>query len=210
VSKQTAFATLLSCSESGWQNRLRLRKGEVTTDNPSVLEVMLRRRSIRRFTPRPVTAEQEEQLLKAAFSGPSSTNSRPWHFIVVRDPERRRSLAVLHDYTAMLEHAPLVIAVLGHPSSPWWIEDCSAATENILLEATELGLGGIWCGVRIPDGDEGQYYPILGIAEGSGWRVLSLVGIGYSAEHKRPRTQYEADKVSYETFGQTRGLRPRR
>ena len=174
-----------------------------------MLEVMLRRRSIRKFAPEPVGREHERRLLRAAFSGPSSTNSRPWHFIVVRDPDRRRALARLHDYTAMLEHAPLVIAVLGHPSSEWWIEDCSAATENILLAATERGLGSIWCGVRIPDGDECEYFPILGMPERSGWRVLSLVGIGHPAEKKKPRTQYEVEKVSFETFGTTADPRGR-
>jgi len=165
-----------------------------------VLDVMLARRSIRRFTDEPVTQEQEQLLLQAAFSGPSSTNSRPWHFVLVRDSDRRKALACLHDYTSMLEQAPLVIAVLGHPFSEWWIEDCSAATENILLEATELNLGSIWCGVRNPDGDETEYYPILGIPEGSGWRVLSLIGIGHAKQHKRPRTQYDAAKVSYDLF----------
>jgi nitroreductase len=170
------------------------------TTNPA-LEVMLRRRSIRKFTSEPVSQEQESLLLQAAFSAPSSTNARPWHFIVVRDAERRSALAALHDYTKMLVRAPLVIAVLGHPSSPWWIEDCSAATQCILLEATELGLGSIWCGVRIPDGNEDEYYPALGIDAASEWRVLSLVGIGHPAESKPPRTQVEVAKVSYESFG---------
>jgi nitroreductase len=175
----------------------------MTFSETPALDVMLRRRSIRKFETRPISSEQEARLLEAAFSGPSSTNARPWHFILVRDPERRRALAGLHDYTAMLAGAPLVIAVLGHPSSAWWIEDCSAATENILLEATELGLGSIWCGVRIPDGDEREYYPILGIPQVSQWRVLSLIGIGYPAQHKRARSQYEADQVSYEVFARS-------
>ena len=179
-----------------------------TSHSPhGVLGAMLARRSIRRFTERPVSTEQEELLLKAAFSGPSSSNSRPWHFVLIRDEEKRRALADLSAYTSMLAHAPLVIAVLGDPSSEWWIEDCSAATENILVEATQLGLGSIWCGVRNPDGDERDYYPLLGIPSGSDWRVLSLIGIGHPAEHKTPRTQCESDKVSYEAFGQGDGAR---
>ncbi len=181
-------------------------KGDASGSGRPVLEAMLRRRSIRKFTVEAITADQEEALLRAGFSGPSSTNSRPWHFIVIRDPVRRRRLASLHDYTAMLVQAPLVIAVLGDPSSDWWIEDCSAATENILLEATELGLGSIWCGVRIPGGDEKEYYPLLGLPSGSQWRILSLIGVGYPAEEKQPRTQYEPEKVSRELFGESRQL----
>jgi nitroreductase len=164
-----------------------------------VLEAMAARRSIRRFTDKPVSREVEERLLRAAFSAPTANNARPWHFVVVRAAALRAELARQHDYTAMLAQAPLVIAVLGDPSSEWWIEDCSAATENILLEATELGLGSIWCGVRDPHGDEREYGAVLDVPRE--WRILSLVGIGHPDERKRPRVQYEREKVSYERFG---------
>ena len=106
----------------------------------------------------------------------------------------------------MLGKAPLVIAVLGrHEDDPWWIEDCSAATENILLQATGLGLGSVWCGIREdpPDAEgwERTCCEILGVPLGP-WRVLALVGIGHPAEAKPPRTQRQVTKLSYERFGQ--------
>jgi len=169
------------------------------------LDAMLARRSIRRFTPQDVSLEDEQKLIDAAFAAPSADNARPWHFVCVRDPETRARLSELSPYVRMLDKAPLVIAVLGSAAgNPWWIEDCSAATENILLAATALGLGAVWCGMREdPDavvGYERACCEALG-APPDQWRALALVGIGHAAENKRPRTQRQASKVSYERFG---------
>jgi len=113
------------------------------------LDLMLARRSIRRFTTQDVALEDEQNLIDAAFAAPSGNNARPWHFVFVRDPATRARLKDMHEWTWMLDKAPLVVAVLGNDEdSPWWIEDCAAAAENILLEATALGLGSVWCGMR--------------------------------------------------------------
>ena len=86
------------------------------------LDLMLARRSIRRFTDQDVSLDDERKLIDAAFSAPSASNVRPWHFICVRDPETRTRLKDLHRWTGMLEKAPLVIAVLGRAAGhPWWI-----------------------------------------------------------------------------------------
>lgn len=169
------------------------------------LDLMLARRSIRRFTSEDVSLEDEQKLIDAAFAAPSSMNARTWHFICIRDAETRRRLKDTHEWTKMLARAPLVIAVLGDAApNPWWIEDCAAATENILLEATSLGLGSVWCGIREdPDdvvGYEKACAEVLGVPDGS-WRVLALIGIGHPAQPKPPRTQRQASKLSYERFG---------
>lgn len=169
------------------------------------LDLLLARRSIRRFTAEDVSEEAEQALIDAAFAAPSADNTRPWHFIFVRDPETRRRLKDVHRYTWMLARAPLVVAVLGDGRrSQWWIEDCSAATENILTEATALGLGSVWCGIREDaaevSGDERTCCEVLGVPIGP-WRVLALIGIGHPAEHKEPRSQRQVGKLSYERFG---------
>jgi nitroreductase len=169
------------------------------------LDLMLARRSIRRFTPQDVSREDEQRLIDAAFAAPSANNDRPWHFVCVRDAEMRRRLRGMHEWTRMLDKAPLVIAVLGRAEGhPWWIEDCSAATENILLEAASLGLGAVWCGMREdPDavaGYERACCETLG-APPDQWRALALIAVGHPAEQKKPRTQRQASKLSYERFG---------
>ena len=169
------------------------------------LDLMLARRSVRRFTAEDVSREDEQALIDAAFAAPSADNARPWHFIFVRDPQTRARLQGVTRWTWMLGKAPLVVAVLGrHKGDPWWIEDCSAATENILLQATGLGLGSVWCGIREDppeaEGGERTCCQLLGVPLGP-WRVLALVGIGHPAEAKPPRTQRQVTKLSYERFG---------
>jgi len=169
------------------------------------LDLMLARRSVRRFTTQDVSFEDEQKLIDAAFAAPSANNARAWHFVIVRDPATRARLKGMHEWTWMLDKAPLVVAVLGNDEdNPWWIEDCAAAAENILLEATALGLGSVWCGMREDPGAVAGYErsccEVLGIPSG-GWRVLALIGIGHPGEKKKPRTQRQASKVSYERFG---------
>jgi nitroreductase len=172
-----------------------------------VLQTLLARRSIRRFTAEDVSADDERALVQAAFAAPSGNNARPWHFVFVRDPATRRRLQDMHRWTRMLGKAPLVVAVLAKDESPWWIEDGSAAIENMLTEAAALGLGSIWCGMRDEatkqEGGDGQCEArcraVLGAPDD--YRVLALVGFGYPADDKKPRTQVQPTRLSFERFG---------
>ncbi len=168
------------------------------------LDLLLARRSIRRYTRGDISEEDEQKLIDAAFAAPSANNARPWHLVVVRDAETRARLSHVHQWAGVCARAPLVIAVLGRPDSAWWIEDCSAATENVLLEAQSLGLGAVWVGIRDEAtegyGDERRALEILG-APVDDWRCLSLIAVGHPAETKAPRTQRQVSKLSFERFG---------
>lgn len=160
-----------------------------------MLDTIFARRSIRKYTGEPVTEEQVRKLLEAAMAAPSANNSQPWHFVVVQDREQLRRLAEAHPYGRMQAEAALSIAVCADPAlSPrYWVQDCSAATENLLLAATSLGLGGVWLGVY-PNRDRvAQVKEVLGIPEGI--EVLCLVAIGHPAEKKPPRTQFNPQRV---------------
>ena len=113
---------------------------------------VLTRRSIRKYTEEPVADEQVELLLRAAMAAPSAGNQQPWHFVVVRDRERLQAVTVAHPYASMLPGASLAILVCGDTGpKKWpefWEQDCSAATENLLIEAERLGLGAVWLGVH--------------------------------------------------------------
>ncbi|MGB9799665.1 MAG: nitroreductase family protein [Thermanaerothrix sp.] len=167
---------------------------------PLILEYIYRRRSIRKYTNEPVNDETIDLLLKAAMAAPSANDVRPWAFIVVREPERRRALAKIKQWAFMCADAPVVFAVLGNPNfSDHWIEDCSAAAENLLLAAAGLGLGGVWVAIYPRIEYEKKVRTLLNIPPN--WHVLCLLAVGHPAEHKPPRTRYEANKVYYETFG---------
>lgn len=161
---------------------------------------ILQRRSIRAYTGQPVSDEQAQALMEAAMAAPSAHDIRPWAFVLVRKPARRRALAHLHRWSAMCAHAPLVVVVLGDPSqSEHWVEDCSAATENLLLAASSLGLGSVWVGIYPNEDWEAAVRAELDAPEP--WRVLCLLPVGHPAENKPARTRFEAAKVHQESFG---------
>ncbi len=164
-----------------------------------MLETILKRRSIRLYTSEDVTPEQVATLLEAAQAAPSANDSRPWAFVVVRDAARREALGQTHPWSGMCAAAPVVVAVLGDPlASRHWIEDCSAATENLLLAVAALDLGAVWVAVYPEAAREAHVRRVLGVPDNL--RVLCLVPVGHPAETKAPRQRTEADKVHLETF----------
>ncbi len=158
------------------------------------------RRSIRQFTAEPVSAEDTDLLLQAAMAAPSASNRRPWHWVTVTEADTRTALAEAHPYAKMLMQAPLCIVPCGDPavSEAYWIQDLAAATENILLAATGLDLGAVWCGVTGRPERVEAVRRLLGIPEGI--VPFALVGVGHPAEAKEPRTQYDATRVHRERW----------
>ncbi|MFO7698748.1 MAG: nitroreductase family protein [Anaerolineae bacterium] len=168
------------------------------------MENLFARRSIRKFKDLTVTDEQVDMLLQAAMAAPSAGNRKPWHFVVVRDLDVRRRIAASHPYAKMAIEAPVVIVPCGEPElsfsdrPAFWIQDVSAATENILLAAVALGLGAVWCGVYPNEERVIEARAILGIPEGV--VPLCYVPVGVPAEDKEPRTQYDAHRVHHESW----------
>ena len=163
------------------------------------------RRSIRSFTSEPVSQDQIDTLLRAAMAAPSAGNRKPWHFVVVTDAGVRAALAQAHPHAASIAQAPLGLVpcgdpALGFPGRPeYWVQDLSAATENVLLAATGMGLGSVWCGVYpVPERVQ-AVRRILGIPEEV--TPFALVVVGHPAEQKEPRTQYDPQRVHRDRWG---------
>ena len=160
----------------------------------SRLDIIFARRSIRQYTGEPVAEADIQSLLQAGMAAPSASNRKPWRFVAITDRRILEQLAHNHPYGKMLAGAALGIAVCGDPAvSDWWVQDCSAATENILLAAVALGLGAVWLGCHGRPEREQVVRDVLGIPGRIG--VLSLISIGYPAEHKQARTQYDPAHV---------------
>jgi nitroreductase len=164
------------------------------------MDVILARRSVRKYTDRPVSEEQLTKLLEAGMAAPSAKNRQPWHFVLVRDRGTLARLAEAHPYGKMLTEAAAAIAVCGdtNVAPDYWIQDCSAATENILIAVAALGLGAVWLGCHPRPERVTAIKSILGIPDHIG--VLSLISIGYPAEDKEPRTQYDESRVHKESW----------
>jgi nitroreductase len=165
----------------------------------AVLETMLTRRSIRRYTDQPVAKEQIEKLLDAAMAAPSGNAVRPWHFVVVQEAERRRRLSKVHRWASMCAQAPLVVAVCAQADDmTFWIDDSSAATENLLLMAQAMGLGGVWIGIRQTPAHERSVREIVGAPESV--RVLCLLAIGYPAEQRPAYSGHNRTQAHWEQW----------
>jgi nitroreductase len=159
-----------------------------------LIQTIFSRRSIRRYTGEPVSEADIKTLLEAAMAAPSASNNKPWHFVIVTQQETLDALADAHPYGKMLAQATLCIAVCGDPGlSDYWEQDCSAATENLLVAVAALGLGAVWLGVHPREQRIDFTRQILGIPE---FIVpLNLISIGHAAEEKPPRTQYDEARV---------------
>ncbi len=166
-----------------------------------MLEAIRKRRSVRQYKPDPVPKEAILEILKAAFAAPSGGNARPWHIIVVTDPAKRQALAQFGKFVA---EAPVTIVVCGNEreSPHWWIEDCSAATENAMIQAAALGLGTCWIGIRGSDERgyerEEMVRKILGIPDCI--RVLCLFPLGYPASEGQNKGPGPMEHVHWEKW----------
>jgi nitroreductase len=163
------------------------------------LRAVYTRRSVRDYTKDPIGESELHELLEAAMAAPSANNRQPWQFVVVRERRTLDKLAEVHPYAKMLAKAPLAIAVCGDPGvSDWWVQDCSAATENLLIAAAGLGLGGVWIGCHGRTEREEAIRQALKIPQSIG--VLSLISLGHPAESAEERTRYEGQRIHLETW----------
>jgi nitroreductase len=164
------------------------------------IDFILARRSIRSYTSEEVRDEDLTRLLEAGMAAPSGSNKKPWHFIVVKDRATLEKLSDAHPHGKMLGGAGAAIAVCGDTDTApeYWTQDCSAATENILIAAAALGLGAVWLGCHPREGRVVAIRGVLGIPDSIG--VLSLISIGHPAEEKEPRTQYDEGRVHRERW----------
>lgn len=164
-----------------------------------MLDLIKKRRSIRKYSDEPVSDGDIRALLEAAMAAPSANNAQPWEFIVVREESLRQKLAQTHPWSTMCARAPVVFVVCGDERrSGHWVEDTSAATENLLLAVTALGLGAVWVAVYPHAEREEHVRKALNIPRGL--RVLCLVPVGHPAETKPPRTQYDERRVHYDGY----------
>ncbi len=166
-----------------------------------IMNAIFTRRSVRDFTEKKIEAEKMDKILRAAMQAPSAANQQPWQFIVVSAEEKLSVLSGVSPYAACLKGAAAAIIVLGSCKDLTYPEFCeqdlAAATQNILLQATELGLGSVWLGV-MPDQDRMNYIRRLLELE-SDLNPFCIVALGHP-ENLQANTfadRYKPHKVKY-------------
>ena len=161
------------------------------------MDPVLSRRNIRKYSNQPIKEEDLRLLLRAAMVAPSADDERPWHFVIIQDEQILEQISKIHPHAHMVKHASVTILVCGDERLQkvpgFWPQDCAAATENILIEAQQLGLGTVWLGIYPVSGRVEGFRRLLKIPE----QVVpfALVVLGYPAEHKEPAQIYDESRV---------------
>lgn len=158
-----------------------------------VLEAIRTRRSIRKFRPKPIPDENLKIILEAGRLAPSASNRQPWFFVVVKDPERKRTLAKAAAYQMFIADAGVIIVALGdHETSPkWFRQDPMIAIEHMVLAATDLGYGTCWIGAF----DEEEVKRVLRVP--NKLKVIALLPIGFPDESPAPRERKKLREIVF-------------
>ncbi len=167
-----------------------------------IMEGILTRRSIRRFTGEVISQERLETILRAGFAAPSAHNSRPCHFVVLKDKTTLEKITTFHPYAKMLPQAGCGIVVCGNNEAQklegFMVADCAAAIENMLLAANGLGLGSVWCGLHpVAELTEGMK-ELLNLPENI--TPVGLVVVGHTDEKKGSWNRYDEEKIHHDKW----------
>ena len=199
----TVLLTLGSCSTQQEENPEDTAN---TADNgQAAIENIMTRTSIRQYKDQPVEQEKIDIMLKAAMAAPTAVNLQPWHFIVINDKKTIDMLAGPRH-----TNAPLMIAVCGDTDKTtmpdgngklpdFWVQDVSAATENLLLAAHAQGLGAVWTGVYPAMERVAEVANILNCPKNI--VPVAVVRIGYPNESPEPKDKFKEENISYNKFG---------
>ena len=163
------------------------------------LEAIFTRRSIRKYDNRTISDGLMETIIKAGMQAPSAGGQQPWHFVIIKDRHILDEITDIHPNFRMLKEAQTAILVCGdlklEKHKGYWVQDCSAATENILIAVHSSGLGGVWLGVYPREDRVNGIRKLLDIPENV--IPFSLIPVGYPSEQKPPADRYDASKIHY-------------
>jgi len=161
------------------------------------MDVIFTRRSIRRYTDREVSDEMVDEVIKAGMYAPSAGNEQPWHFIIIRDRGLLDTIPSFHPHSNMVKEASCAILVCAdlalEKHKGYWVQDCSAATQNMLLATHASGLGSVWVGVYPRQERIEGFRKLLGIPE----EIIpfSLIPLGYPAEEKETAERFNRNRI---------------
>ncbi len=163
------------------------------------MDPVISRLSVRRYQERQLSSENIDILIQAAMSAPSADDERPWHFIVITDQPLKKTISEANPFLYIVYEAPVAILVCGDISKQkiegFWVQDCAASTENILIEAQLQGLGAVWLGIYPIDGRIECMRRFMNIPDGI--IPFSLVVLGYPADVTVPSKRFDTTRIHF-------------
>ena len=166
------------------------------------LDYILDRRSIRRFTDQKIESGVIKTILTAAMYAPSAVNMQPWHFVVIDDPSMMVRIMQIHPHARMMQTASHAILVCGDEklqhADGYWVVDCGAATQNLLLAAQTLGVGSCWVGLHPREERKASFSLLLKLP--AHIKPFALVALGYPDEQKPRPERFHPEKVRYNSW----------
>jgi nitroreductase len=168
------------------------------------MEVILSRRSIRRYMPDPLPEEAIRRVLEAGMAAPSAGDERPWHFVVITDKGMLAAIPGFHSLSRFIPNAAAAILVCAdlalskYPPADYWVQDCSAATQNILLAAHATGLGAVWLGVHPEKKRIDGFRALCRLPDSV--VPFSLVSLGIPAVRKEREHRFDPSRVHRERW----------
>lgn len=166
------------------------------------LEFIKNRRSIRKYTNESIDDETIKEILTCAMSAPSAMNQQCWEFIVIKDKDTMKKITEFQEYSKMLNDASLAIVVCGNlkieKTEGYWVQDCSAAMENLLLAVEALDLGAVWLGIYPREHRIKALSELLKLPDYI--KPLGIASIGHKGEFKKFENRYNNDKVHFEKW----------
>lgn len=167
-----------------------------------IFEAILTRRSIRQYTNQPVCDKMIEEFIKAGMYAPSAGNEQPWQFIILTDREKLNEIPKFHPYSNMLKQAQGAIVVCGdlklEKHKEMWVQDCAAATQNILLAIHAKGLGAVWLGIYPREERVEGVKKLLNLPENI--IPFSIISLGYPAEKKSHEERFDSKRIHYNNW----------
>ena len=167
------------------------------------LDFITLRRSIRKYSNKKVSAGLVNKILEAGMSAPSAENQQTWQFIVINKKSTLKKIARINTpYPAFAKEASVGILVCGNPDRSdgrgFWVQDCAAASQNILLAANSLGLGSVWIGIYPKDDYVQKFNEKFNLPDNI--YPVSFIPIGFPAEEKPPSARYDKNKIHHEKW----------
>ncbi len=180
---------------------------EGNSGSDAALDCIMTRASVRSYTDRQVADTTINKILRAGMAAPTAANQQAWQFVVVTDQNLKDSITAAFEYTKMVDKCSFAVVVCGDmnnlfkgdmPDGGFWVEDCSAASENMLLAAHALGLGGVWCGIYPLKERVERLRGILNLP--SNLTPLNVMAFGYPAQSVAPKDKWTPSKIHYNSF----------